>query len=159
VSVDEAGNIYAAGQTSSSDWPVTAALQPTLQGQTNAFAIKVCCGPDAGTSGVATQDAGEDGGGVDGGQSDAGQSDAGDDAGQRDAGAPDAGAIDTGSHDGGAVDAGGDGVLGDAGVQRSPRYVVGCGCRPAGEGCPLLGLVFLVLSGPNLRTRRTSTRS
>lgn len=40
ITLDKAGNIIFTGQTSSSDFPVLAAYQPTLKGATNAFIVK-----------------------------------------------------------------------------------------------------------------------
>jgi hypothetical protein len=41
VAVDSVGNAYVIGQTSSSDFPVAGALQPTLAGGSDAFLAKI----------------------------------------------------------------------------------------------------------------------
>ena len=41
VAVDPSGNVYAAGSTKSADFPTFRALQPFLNGRTNAFVVKL----------------------------------------------------------------------------------------------------------------------
>ena len=47
VAVDPSGNVYAAGSTKSADFPTFRALQPFLNGRTNAFVVKLSPGADS----------------------------------------------------------------------------------------------------------------